>query len=640
MTRRRLPAFLRTPLGISGAAGVAVLAVIAVVAPILFGDQAATGKVADAQLPPSAEYWLGTDSLGRDVFARVLVATRLSLELSLAATALCVVAGVVIGVLPVVLGRRLGRLVTAVVDFAVAFPGLLLALFLIVIFGAGSSGAVLAVGLSGAPFFARLTHTLASGIAQRDYIAASRMLRVGPVRLLARHFLPNVAEPIVLNATIIFASVLQAFAALSFLGLGVQPPSYDWGQLFNEGLARIYVNPGQALGAAAAIVFAGLSFSALGEALSHAAGRRSGQGRRKTESAATSVSPAAERDEFAETSARLRVSGLRVEVLPEGTAESFEAVREVSFEIEAGESVGIVGESGSGKSLTASAIAGLLPTGAYATAGRIDFGGRDLRPLTASQRAKALGTSISMVFQDPMTALNPSMRVGAQLAEVVQVHEGADRKSAMARAVGRLGQVRIPAPARRARQFPHEMSGGMRQRAVIGIGVMGSPQLIIADEPTTALDVTVQRQVLDLLEQVRADNDASLMLISHDLGVVAQRCQRALVMYGGTIVEELTTEMLRETAAHPYTRALLDCVPEVMSEPGGHLVTIPGTPPEPSAMSEGCPFAARCVSADDRCRSERPRLEAQGRAGHRVACWYPQVMVKADTLVGPGGGSA
>jgi oligopeptide/dipeptide ABC transporter ATP-binding protein len=233
-----------------------------------------------------------------------------------------------------------------------------------------------------------------------------------------------------------------------------------------------------------------------------------------------------------------------------------------------------------------------------------------------------LGTSLAMVFQDPATSFNPTRRIGRQLAEVAEQHQGLNRRTAFTRAVEKLQTVRVPAAARRAHQYPHEFSGGMRQRAMIGMGLMSTPKLVIADEPTTALDVTVQRQVLRLLAQVRSDTQAAIMLISHDITVVSQTCDRVLVMYAGRIVEDLPARELHRGAQHPYTRALLAVVPDLDTDRDQPLGVIPGRPPEPSRIPEGCAFAARCPASTDRCRSEDPQLLRVGRA-HRVACWNP-----------------
>jgi len=243
---------------------------------------------------------------------------------------------------------------------------------------------------------------------------------------------------------------------------------------------------------------------------------------------------------------------------------------------------------------------------------------------------------LSIVFQDPMTSLNPTMRVGHQLAEVATEHQGLGRRPAWERAVERLSAVRIPFAAKRARQFPHELSGGMRQRAMIGMGLMGTPALIVADEPTTALDVTVQKQVLDLLASIRAEDRVALLLISHDITVVRQVCDRVLVMYAGRIVEDLPSADLHTRARHPYTRALLEAVPDMATDRALPLAVIPGRPADPGALPPGCAFAPRCPRATDECLVADPPLltgdpsytesvNKRPLLSSRVACWHPMV---------------
>ena len=306
-------------------------------------------------------------------------------------------------------------------------------------------------------------------------------------------------------------------------------------------------------------------------------------------------------------------------------------MRGVSFALQRGEVLGIVGESGSGKSLTALAIAQLIEEPGQVRAAQLEFLGRDLPTLPAGVRRRLLGTSMAMVFQDPTMSLNPAQRVGRQLAEVAVQHQGLTRKQAWAKAIERLGDVRIPAAARRARQLPHEFSGGMRQRAMIGMGLMGSPALIIADEPTTALDMTVQRQVLRLLLAVRARDEVAILLISHDITVVGQVCDRVLVMYAGRIVEDLPAAELRTEARHPYTRMLLAAVPDMSTDRSRALAVIPGRPIDPAQVGVGCAFAARCPFADEQCRNEDPVLRADAQ-GRRVACWHPDRAPAAPDL--------
>ncbi|MFE3651928.1 dipeptide/oligopeptide/nickel ABC transporter permease/ATP-binding protein [Streptomyces sp. NPDC059101] len=610
-------AALRTPLGGFAAALLLLVLAVAVLGPILWQDAASAVDTNAIGQGPSAQHWVGTDELGRDIFYRVLVASRLSVLLALIATVIGVATGLVLGMLPTVLPRPLGRLLAAAVNIAVAFPGLLLVLFFAVIFGVGTQGAVMAIGFALAPQFARLTQTLSASVAGRDFVSAARVAGVGRIRLLFRHILPNIGEPLAINATIGAGGALLAFSGLSFLGIGVQAPDYDWGRLLKEGLNGIYVNPAAALAPGVAVVVAGLAFNLFGETVAGVIGVRTRLPRLAPRPVRKStVDPAVAKDDTV-----LVVENLEV-AFPQPSGWTV-PVRGVSFTVRAGEAIGVVGESGSGKSLTGLAVSRLIEAPGSVTAGRLDFAGtpvlttpeRELRPL--------LSTSLAMVFQDPMTSFNPTRRIGKQLAEVSEQHQGLSRTQALARAVDRLRAVRIPAAQRRARQYPHEFSGGMRQRAMIGMGLMGDPRLIIADEPTTALDVTVQRQLLRLLAQTRAERDTAIILISHDIAVVSQTCERVLVMYAGRIVEDLPAAGPEIRPRHPYTRALLATTLDLDTDPDAPLAVIPGRPPEPHRMPAGCAFANRCPVATDQCRTEDPELAVIA-PEHRVACWHPE----------------
>jgi len=608
----------RTPVGLTGLGLLAIVLFLAIFAPVLWDGRASAVDTNNLLAGMSSQHWFGTDNLGRDVFFRVLVATRLSIELAVLATLVSVAAGIVLGAAPTLLGRRLGRPVVALVNILVAFPGLLLVLFFAVIFGVGAKGAVFAVGLAGAPTFARLCHTLMSSIVGLDYVSAARIAGVSRGRILVRHILPNVAEPLVVNATIGAGGVLLSFAGLSFLGLGVQAPSYDWGRLMQDGLSEIYIHPMAALAPGVAVIIAGLAFNLTGEAFARALGVQVDgalTSRVKLGRGAT-IATGAGTGEQTDPEVVLDVRDLCV-TFPRGDRE-VSPVRGVSFRMRRGEAVGVVGESGSGKSLTALAVADLLEHPARVAAERLSFLGSDLR---YGDSRHLLGTSLAVVFQDPMTSFNPAHRMGSQLAEVGRYHQGLSRRAAWARAVDRLRAVKLHDPERRARQYPFEFSGGMRQRAMIGMGLMGTPRLVIADEPTTALDVTVQQQVLALLQEVRAADDAAILLISHDVSVVAEVCDRVLVMYAGRIVEDLPSDRLATDARHPYTRALIAVVPDMQTDIEAPLATIAGQPVDPSQVPEGCAYAARCPLADARCRVQDPPLETAS-DGSRVACWH------------------
>jgi ABC-type dipeptide/oligopeptide/nickel transport system ATPase component/ABC-type dipeptide/oligopeptide/nickel transport system permease subunit len=573
---RTLRKMLRTPLGATALALLALVVAFAVLGPLVWGAQADVTDTGDLLAGPSAEHWVGTDNLGRDLLLRTLVATRLSVVLALLATLVAVTAGLVLGVAPLLLGRFFGRAVTWFTGIAVAFPGLLLALFFAAIFGSNAVAAVFAIGLAGAPSFARLCQNLISGIEARDFVSAARVGGVGRFRVLVRHVLPNIGEPLIVNATIGAGGALLAFAGLSFLGLGVQPPEYDWGRLMMDGVRGIYINPLAALVPGAAVVIAGLAFNLTGEAAARTLGigddlflGTSAWRRRKLRPAPSA--PAAARASEHE-GAVLEVENLRV-TLPTAK-EPVQAVRGVSFSVAAGEIVGIVGESGSGKTMTALAVAQLVPDPGRVEASTLRFLGTDLLTTPKGRLRRLLGTSLAMVFQDPMSSFNPTMRMGDQLAEVAREHAGLSRREARRLAADRMAAVRITDPERRVRQYPYEFSGGMRQRAMIGMGLMVTPRLIVADEPTTALDVTVQRQVLDLLRAIRDEEGASILFISHDISVVAELCDRVLVMYAGQIIEELPAADL-DRAAHPYTRALLAAVPHMGTPLDRPLATAP-----------------------------------------------------------------
>jgi peptide/nickel transport system ATP-binding protein len=313
----------------------------------------------------------------------------------------------------------------------------------------------------------------------------------------------------------------------------------------------------------------------------------------------------------------LEVRGLRA-VFMTATGE-VPAVDGIDFDIAKGESVGVVGESGCGKSATALSIMGLLPKPAGCiAAGSIRFADRELRTLAPSEMRALRGSEIAMVFQEPMTSLNPVFTVGSQIAEAVRIHRRSTRREAWAHAVRMLELVEIPDPAERAHDYPHQLSGGMRQRVMIAMALACDPRLLIADEPTTALDVTIQAQVLELIDSLRARLGMALLLITHDLGVVAERCDRILVMYAGRVVESGPVREVLGGPCHPYTRGLLASQPEFAVE-GRRLRAIPGNVPRPGAFPRGCRFRDRCELAEARCAQADPSLVAVGR-DHAAAC--------------------
>lgn len=297
------------------------------------------------------------------------------------------------------------------------------------------------------------------------------------------------------------------------------------------------------------------------------------------------------------------------------------AIRGISFDVEKGESIGIVGESGSGKSVTSLSIMKLLLYPGKIVGGEILFNGEDLVNKTNKDMMAIRGNEIAMIFQDPMTSLNPVYTIGDQIAEAIMKHQKLSRKEAHERSLEMLKLVNIPDPEKRIHNFPHEFSGGMRQRAMIAIALSCQPQLLIADEPTTALDVTIQAQILDLMKSLNAKLDTSTMLITHDLGVVADVCSRVVVMYGGLIMEKGSIRDIYYEPRHPYTMGLLKSIPKVASDEKQRLIPIPGTPPDLLNPPTGCPFYARCEYAMRICNTQQPPYFKSEDGKHESMCW-------------------
>ena len=306
----------------------------------------------------------------------------------------------------------------------------------------------------------------------------------------------------------------------------------------------------------------------------------------------------------------------------------------VSYTVRAGRTLGVVGESGCGKSVTALSILRLVPSPPAVHHGSVRLCGTDLMQLSEAEMRRVRGNRISMIFQEPMTSLNPVLTVGRQIAETVRLHQGVSRAQALQRAIEMLRIVQIPEPERRANEYPHQLSGGMRQRVMIALALACGPEVLIADEPTTALDVTIQAQILDLIKRLQKELGMGVVMITHDLGVVAESCDRVVVMYAGRKVEEADVLDLFERPLHPYTRALMASMP-AMNTTAVRLAEIPGMVPAPHELGRGCAFAARCALARPRCRAETPALSVQGGADHVVACFAVQESwAEADLAAG------
>ena len=625
-------AFRSAPGGLAALIVCGLLVVVAVVAPFAFGDRAQELDVSNAYLGSTAEHWLGTDGLGRDIMYRLLVATRISVGLAVLAAFAGATLGLVLGLLTVVLPRPLRVVAQRTMDTLQAFPTILLAILIGAMLGPGTLGILLGVGTALGFRFARVVSTLALSVGARDYVLAARVLGVRRTRLLTRHVVPNMAETLLIASTVSIGASIVAIASLSFLGLGIQPPQYDWGGILQEGTELFYEQPVQALAAGGCIALAALAFGFTGEALARAMNpllwtslqekprRRLFRADRPVDIVVADEAPkrTPDADRTSESGkGLLRVKDLRI-TLP-GSRGPVTIVRDVSFAVSPGEMVGIVGESGSGKTMTVMAVAQLLPAGAEVD-GTIEFDDKDLVKLRRNDLKKLLASQVAVVFQDPMSSLNPALRIKTQLTEGPVTHGRFTRQEASERAAQTLTEVNIPRPERVLGQHPHELSGGMRQRVMIALGLMNDPKLLIADEPTTAVDVTVQAQVMDVIADVNETRGTAVVLISHNLGLVAQNCTRIMVMYAGRIVEDAPTEAILEQPLHPYTRALMQAVPDLGRPLDEALRTIPGDSPDPARLPTGCAFHPRCPLATDLCRESDPSLVRHD-GGRRAACW-------------------
>jgi len=328
----------------------------------------------------------------------------------------------------------------------------------------------------------------------------------------------------------------------------------------------------------------------------------------------------------------LELKGVRTDIrLKKSTVHALDGV---SLSVDIGQTLGIVGESGCGKTMTAMSVMQLLPNGGEVVGGEVLLDGRDLLKLSEREMAKVRGNDIGMIFQDPMTSLNPTMTIGRQISESVRIHRGIGKKEAHERAIEVLSLVGMPSPQRRAVDYPHQLSGGMRQRAMIAMALANEPKLLIADEPTTALDVTVQKQILELIDGLKDRLGMAVILVTHDLGVIAGRADKIAVMYAGRVVETTSTEALYANPRHPYTEALFDSLPERGAESGTKLYSIPGLPPDLTKPPAGCRFAARCRYAQDTCREQDPHLSGETEA-HQYACFFPVGAVEKSAKAVP-----
>ncbi|MFJ4471005.1 dipeptide/oligopeptide/nickel ABC transporter permease/ATP-binding protein [Streptomyces sp. NPDC089424] len=581
---------------------------------------------------PSAAHWMGQDSLGRDILSRLIHGARWSLAIGLGATTLALLVGSLIGAVAATSRKAVDETLMRCLDVVMAFPGIALAAVLVAVFGGGITVLICAIAFLFTPPVARVVRANILDQYGEDYVTAERVIGARTPHIVIRHVAVNCAAPVLVFCTVQVAEAVVFEASLSFIGAGVRPPDPSWGSVIADGKNMVLT------GGWWATVFPGLlmlvtvlSLNILSEGVSDAwaapAPREVETPQDQLEAPEPGSGKVTPLPGLTEAALRLRS---RARPLPgggpvlavENLAIGFPArhhgvdiVDGISFEVRAGEVLGLVGESGCGKSLTALTVMGLQPKGARVR-GEVRFHQRPLLSEPMRVRRRLLGHEMAMVYQDALSSLNPAMTIRAQLKQLVR--RGGRRSPAELLTLVGLD------PDRTLRSYPHELSGGQRQRVLIAMALSRDPKLIVADEPTTALDVTVQAQIMELLLRLREELGFALILVSHDLALVAAVTDRVVVMYGGQIVETGVTADVVEAPAHHYTRGLLG---SVLSLEGAaeRMTQIKGVVPSPADFPAGCRFADRCPLASEICRSTAPALT--GTRTHTAACHHPAIQL-------------
>jgi peptide/nickel transport system permease protein len=614
-----------------------VVIAAAVVAPIVLPGVAheQAGDLLRTKQGPGSDHLLGTDLLGRDVLERLLVGTRVTIIGVAQAVVVVLALGVPLGLAAGYLGGWVDHVVSWLADLTFSMPVIVIVLIVLAVFPQNMLAAMVTFGIIAAPGLMRIVRSATLPVREELYIAAARVSGLSRNYILFRHVLPRVAGPIIVQASLLAAVALQIQTGLAFLHLVVAAPAPSWGGMAADGLQGLVLQPWLIWPPGMAIAMTTLALGLLGDAVRDATAegwsapvsrptRRSRFGSR-----ARDAQPAAGASSSASSSALLSVEGLRV--VFDSPAGVVRVVEDASFTIEPGEAVGVVGESGCGKTIMAMAVLGLLPSAGRIESGNIIFAQRDLAKLGEHELRRMRGTEIALISQEPMISLDPLFRVGTQLAEVVRQHHGVSRRAARARSIELLEQVRLPSPQTVGQRYPHELSGGMAQRVAIARALAGEPRLLIADEPTTALDVTVQAEILELLRQLQRERGMAILLVTHDWGVVADICDRAVVMYAGQIVERAALTPMFHQPQHPYTEALLTSNPHQNPE-AETLPTISGSVPQPGQWPVGCHFHPRCRYATEACQLGRIPLE-EPLPGRETRCiHHQQLLLRKDAI--------
>jgi peptide/nickel transport system permease protein len=548
------------PLAVVSLVFVAVVVVLAVLAPVLTSQSPTASHIADALAPMGGAHPLGTDGTGRDLLSELLYGARTSLVGALIVVAVSLVLGLPTGLLAGYFRGWFDGVASWVSSLLMALPAIIVLLVVLAQWGRSTVLAMTVFGVIITPAVFRLIRASVIGVRGELYVDAARVSGLGDTRIMRRHILPVVVAPTVIQVSQLLGVGIVVQAGLEFLGLGSANQA-SWGGMLSDAFQNIYTAPLLLLWPGLAIVLTVTAFSLIGNALRDALGVGGTgsrvRGRRDVVASGPVITATGETThEVAVPEGLLVIRGLRVSY-PRPDAPESVVVQDVSLTVHRGEILGLVGESGSGKSQTAFSVLGLLPPRARTSAARLSFDGADLRGISPAAMNRLRGCRIGYIPQEPMSNLDPSCRIGSQLVGPMRHHLGLSRAAGKAEALRLLSRVGIPDPDRVFTAYPHQISGGMAQRVLIAGAISCNPDLLIADEPTTALDVTVQAEVLDLIRELQAERQMGVVLVTHNFGVVADLCDTVAVMQSGQIVETAPVAELFRAPRHEYTRMLL-----------------------------------------------------------------------------------
>jgi len=557
---------------------------------------------------PSAKHLLGTDRLGRDVLSRLMYGGADTFREIAIAVLITLVIAVPLGLVAGLRRGRVDAVLMRLADVVMSIPGIILLLIVLALFSQSMTAAMIVIGLLSVPGMMRVVRSASLTVGRETYVAAARVSGLGIWRVARRHVLPRITGLILVNAALACANTLLIAAGLNAIGLGVKPPAPSWGgmmadaaQTLNQSLWLAIPTGGLVAVTAAALIVLGDGLRDMLAERWSGTSRTTTTRRHKAVAAAVATVAAPQSDDawlLAEPQPVVRLT--KVTVTAETEHGEVELISDVSLAVGQGRTVGLVGESGCGKSMTGLALLGLLPNGARVSSGTVEIDGVDVGSFGPDRWRALRGGTIAFISQEPMVGLDPLFTIGQLLREAVRTHEKLSRKEVALRARELLAQVQLPDPERVLKLRPSQISGGMAQRVSIAVALAGRPRVLVADEPTTALDVTVQREIVQLLRTIQRDTGMALLMISHDWDVIAEACDTALVMYAGQVVEAGPTERVMTAPLHPYTRKLLAANPRLATV-GEPIPTIPGTVPPPGQWPVGCHFADRCPDRVARC---------------------------------------